>query len=210
MKLVIFDFDGTIIDTETAWYYIYRDVLQHEYQFKLELEHFLKIVGTTDDMLFDFLDKSMSNTLDRVLFNQQIEKHFSLHRKNLSLREGVIELIEKLTESGVQLAIASSSTKEWVMGFLEEYNLFSHFSTVKTKDDVKMVKPDPSLYLEVLKDHSITPKDAVAIEDSVYGSLAAIRAGIKCIVVPNMITKTLNFPEEVTHFDSFMDVNLFK
>ncbi|MFK4997151.1 HAD hydrolase-like protein [Bacillus sp. N9] len=76
IKAIIFDFDGTIIDTEAAWFDLYRARLKADYQYDLALEDFIKVVGTKDDALFDFIDQSLDNPIDRKAFNKGILSDF--------------------------------------------------------------------------------------------------------------------------------------
>lgn len=203
MNAIIFDFDGTIIDTETAWYNIYREVLIEDYNYDLKLESFLTIVGTTDEVLFDFIDKSLDTPLNREHFNKRIQSQFHENRGQLQLRPGVMDFILYLQKMDIHLGIASSSNREWVTGFLKDFDLTSYFPVVRTADDVDVVKPDPALYLKAVNDFDIPTENALAIEDSVNGSLAALKAGIHCFVIPNTITQELTFPDKVVIFDSF-------
>ncbi len=107
IKAVIFDFDGTIIDTETAWFEIYRTLLKEDHQFDLTLEEFVKIVGTTNETLFDFIDQSLESPLDRNGFTEKAREHFLKIKDGLVLRDGFLEILESIKDSGVQLALAS-------------------------------------------------------------------------------------------------------
>jgi putative hydrolase of the HAD superfamily len=93
------------------------------------------------------------------------------------------------------LGVASSSGREWVEGYLKLFELRHHFEVLFTREDVVRVKPDPALYSLAVNALGVLPADAVAIEDSRNGMLAAKAAGLKCVVVPNEITRQLLFPE---------------
>ncbi|WKB36613.1 HAD-IA family hydrolase [Terrilactibacillus sp. S3-3] len=75
---------------------------------------------------------------------------------------------------------------------------------------MKRVKPDPELYMQSLRCLGVEPKEALAIEDSFNGSLAAKRAGMYCIVVPNAVTKQMPFGHVDGCFHSLKDVSLKK
>jgi putative hydrolase of the HAD superfamily len=91
---------------------------------------------------------------------------------------------------------------------LKRFRLDAYFSVIKTKDDVREVKPDPELYLRVLEALRLKPEEAVAIEDSVNGSTAALRAGIPCYIIPNRVTKGSRFPEQAVVLDDFCRIPL--
>jgi beta-phosphoglucomutase-like phosphatase (HAD superfamily) len=79
---------------------------------------------------------------------------------------------------------------------------------VRTAADVRQVKPDPELYLSALAALGVEPHFALAIEDSRNGMLAAKRAGMRCLVVPNLITSTLDFSEADHVLESLEDITL--
>ena len=87
----------------------------------------------------------------------------------------------------------SSSPRAWVQGYLEKLGLFGCFERVVCADDVRRTKPEPDLYLRVLDLLGVRADEAIALEDSPNGVLAAKRAGLFCIAVPNAVTCRLCF-----------------
>jgi len=92
---------------------------------------------------------------------------------------------------GPTLAIASSSRK-WVEGHLLRLGLLDRFHILRCSGDVPRVKPDPALCLAVLEATAVRAGDALALEDSPNGVLAAKRAGLACAAVPNALTARLD------------------
>ncbi|KAF6602372.1 HAD-IA family hydrolase, partial [Bacillus sp. EKM417B] len=78
---------------------------------------------------------------------------------------------------------------------LKELGLFDEFEVIQTADDVEEVKPNPELYLKAAEHLGVEPSECLAFEDSVNGSIAAKRAGMKCVIVPNKVTSALLFEE---------------
>lgn len=64
IKAIIFDFDGTLVDTETLWYKMYKDVLLEKYEVHLPLEEFAKVIGTTDEALYSYVHSQTKTTID--------------------------------------------------------------------------------------------------------------------------------------------------
>jgi HAD superfamily hydrolase (TIGR01509 family) len=108
----------------------------------------------------------------------------------------------------LRIGLASSSTFAWVAGYLEIHNLTHYFETKRTRDDVVKVKPNPELYLKALTDLGVLPIEAIAFEDSPNGSLAAKRAGMYCVIIPNTITGGLVFGETDLRIDSMEQMSL--
>jgi putative hydrolase of the HAD superfamily len=98
-------------------------------------------------------------------------------------------------KNGLKIGLASSSGREWVVGYLQKLEIIGYFETIITRDDVEKVKPDPALYIKALQNLGISGKEAIAFEDSLHGSNAAMSAGIHCIVVPNPVTSHMEFKD---------------
>ena len=205
IKAVIFDFDGTIIDTETIWFQVFEELLKEKFNIDLPLEEFAKSIGTTDEAFFQYIEAQTGMKIDEKEINQLARERFLEKREILEVREGVVEKLEEAKELGYRIGLASSSSREWVEGFLRQFNLWEYFSVVKTREDVVKVKPDPALYLKALEDMQVEPHEALAIEDSLNGAMAAIEAGMKCIVIPNQVTSFLTFHEKTIRSESFGD-----
>lgn len=203
LKAVIFDFDGTIIDTESLWFQIYKEVLADEHKIELTLEEFAQCIGTKDDVLYDFINTQTTNPVNRVDIETKVKEKVNLLKETLILRDGVYNLINEAKRLGLKVGIASSSNRSWIDEFLTKFNLHQFFDVIKTSEDVENVKPDPALYIKAVESLGIKPNEALAIEDSVNGSLAAVQAGLKCLVIPNQVTSFLAFPKEVSLYDDF-------
>lgn len=206
MKAVIFDFDGTIMDTESMWYEVYCDVLQSNYHYSLKLEDFSKIIGTVNDVLMEQLEREIGNDFDRVTFGNEVDEEFKKRDHSVICREGILKLIRFFSENKIKLAIASSSSMKWIKTHLDQLELTSYFPIILCSDYVEKVKPDPELYIKALEQLGVDAKEAVAIEDSGHGASAAIQAGIKTYVIPNPVTSFLRFPKEVLKYESFYDL----
>jgi putative hydrolase of the HAD superfamily len=207
IKAVIFDFDGTIIDTETIWFQAYKEVLLEEFGIKLPLEEFAKIIGTTNEVLFQYIENQVEIKVDPHLIHKLTDQRFLEKKGILDVREGVRKKLIEAKQLGLKIGLASSSSREWVEGFLRQFELWNYFSVIKTKEDVIKVKPDPALYLKALEDLEVEPQEALAIEDSANGVLSAVEAGLKCIVIPNQVTALLNFHEKSIRSESFLDID---
>lgn len=208
IKALVFDFDGTIIDTETLWFQTFKEVLLEEYQIHLPLEEFAKVIGTTDEVLYSYIDSQATTPIKHEELTKKVSEKVHLTKMELTPREGVKELILEAHGKGVKLGIASSSERKWIEEFLDHIKLREYFSVIKSKDDVMKVKPNPELYVKAVQDLIVLPHEAIAIEDSINGSVAAIEAGLSTIVVPNDVTSFLEFDKRVRVYKSFLDVNL--
>ncbi|EKN66125.1 HAD superfamily hydrolase [Neobacillus bataviensis LMG 21833] len=205
IKAVIFDFDGTIIDTETIWFHVFQELLEEKFKLDLPLEEFAKSIGTTDDEFFQYIESQIGMKINLNEINTLAKERFLEKKGILEVREGVKEKLDEAKGLGYKIGLASSSSREWVEGFLKQFDLWEYFSVIKTSEDVDKVKPDPELYLKALEELRVEPQEALAIEDSLNGALAAIEAGMTCIVIPNQVTAFLNFHEKAIRSETFAD-----
>lgn len=194
IKALVFDFDGTIIDTETAWYIAFRDAYK-EHGVNLTLEMYSQCIGTSLKTFnpYEYLITDLNLPIDREAFRESVQlQHAALMNKE-QVRPGIQNYLEAARDAGLKLAVASSSKREWVEQHLEQLKLKNYFEVIRTADDVAHVKPDPELYNQALEALGVTADEAVAIEDSPNGARAAAAAGIHCVVISNTITGTLDF-----------------
>ncbi|MCL6458920.1 MAG: HAD family hydrolase [Gorillibacterium sp.] len=208
IKAVIFDFDGLILDTETHEFVSYQELFQ-EHGVELSLDVWGKGIGTISDFdPYAHLDECVGQTLNRANLKKLREENFDLRLAAETLRPGVEEYIKAAKSAGLRVGLASSSPAAWVLGHLRHYGILDLFECIRSSDDVTNVKPDPELYLQVLDEFGITPDEALVFEDSPNGALAAERAGIRCVVVPNMVTNNLTFGQVTHRIDSMADIPL--
>ncbi|PEC48873.1 HAD family hydrolase [Bacillus sp. AFS077874] len=207
IKAVIFDFDGLIVDTESVWFEAYKEVLQR-YEVELTLQKFSEVIGTSDEILFNFINSNLKEPIEKELIEQMAKGLVDEKLLEPALRENVEDYLISAKNAGLQIALASSSSREWVESFLKKLNIYEYFSVIKTKDDVKKVKPDPELYLKAIEEIGVQASEAVAFEDSLNGLIAATKAGLHCVIVPNQVTSHLKFENHSLRLSSMAEKSL--
>jgi len=116
--------------------------------------------------------------------------------------------ITEAKRRGLKLAVASSSSHSWVDSHLDRLGHREDFEVIKCRDDVPHAKPAPDLYLAALAALGLDASEVIAFEDSINGSLAAKRAGIFCVAVPNSFMRADNFEHVDLRLDSLAAVPL--
>lgn len=204
----IFDFDGLILDTETVEYKIWRTLLA-TYGVDLLIEDWRRCVGASFAAFhpLDYLESKLGHALpERSSLQISAADRALEETKRTPAQPGVIEFIKAASENQMKLAVASSSPRQWVMGHLENLGLVQYFSFVCTAEDVSRVKPAPDLYLLAVTKLNVNPGACIAFEDSTNGLTAAKDAGLTCVVVPNGITKFMDFSRADWCYQSFEDI----
>jgi putative hydrolase of the HAD superfamily len=146
-----------------------------------------------------------------MVFFFQMHKTHNLYEQKvhtLTLREGVIEYLQSAQKLGFKIGLASSSSKKWVEEFLRQFDIRSYFEVIKTSDDVHLVKPDPELYIQAISSLGVEATEAIAFEDSKNGLIAALGAGMKCVIVPNPVTILLEFKGHSFRLESMGEMGL--
>ncbi|MCQ6559182.1 HAD family hydrolase [Paenibacillus mendelii] len=209
IKGVIFDFDGLIIDTESAWFEAIGEIY-NEHGAYLPLETWTKCVGTSHDAFDPYLH--LAEIADRPVNIEEIKKtalvkHDYLMQRRV-LRPGVLDYLNEAQQLGLRIGIASSSHLAWVQRFVDLFDIAGYFSCIRTADFVQKVKPDPELYLQALAALELKPEEAVCFEDSPNGAKAAHAAGLNVVIVPNAITEGLTFGPHKLRMNSMEERSL--
>lgn len=194
LKALIFDFDGLILDTETPLLQSWREVFDR-HQFPIDAGALARIIEVSREPpeAYILLEAMPGTPIDREsLRAARLAREAQLISEQRPL-PGVESILAKARAVGLKTAIASNSPLSWIDPHLVRLNLASSFQCIRSKDDVRRVKPDPELYLTVLADLSIGASEAVAFEDSPIGAEAARRAGVVCVAVPNSATAGLTW-----------------
>jgi HAD superfamily hydrolase (TIGR01509 family) len=190
IKALIFDFDGLIMDTESpevdGWKAIYAEYGQ-EFPLQVWLQ---EVIGSTIAN-FDpasHLAARLGRELDLPALRARVRRH-RLQKLSISPSlPGVMDYLEAARRLGLRLAVASSSEHAWVEKYLNQLGLLQAFEVIICREDVRNIKPEPDLFLAVLEALKLQAKDVLVFEDSQNGVLAARRAGLRVVAVPNPIT----------------------
>lgn len=208
IKGVIFDFDGLIVDTETTWYEAFKEVFWESHHISLDLMKYSECIGTGNDVLYRYFREIAGDSVNCELLEEHAAVRYESMMKAPDLREGVKEYLDEAKQHHMKIALASSSSKQWVHTYLEKLNIIEYFEVINTKDDVSNIKPDPELYNKTLMDLGLSPKETIVFEDSLNGLRAAKQAGIRCVIVPNNVTRHLKFEHFDDRIDSMAEITL--
>jgi putative hydrolase of the HAD superfamily len=190
---VIFDFDGTVLDSETPEYESHRRFFA-DHGVELTREEWCTGVGIVqpDTHWYDWLCGRAAAPPTFQQFRDETRRYF---RESVQMEPmpGISALLGALVAAGVPRAIASTASADWVVSAIGELGLIPSFTTIVTGDQVKRGKPAPDVYLEAARRLAVEPARCVAIEDSGPGLASARAAGMKTVAIPHPINTAHDF-----------------
>jgi HAD superfamily hydrolase (TIGR01509 family) len=182
----VFDNDGLLLDTEEAWTRAERTLFARRQRDFTDADK-RTLIGSSRSMAAVKLEALLDRPdQGEALMDELLELVMDEALHGVAPRPGALELIARLSEAGVPLAVASNSEPQFVERVLAGAGLLDGgpFATIVTVADIEQPKPEPDIYLEACRRLGVAPADAVALEDSPIGVAAAAAAGMFVIGVP--------------------------
>ena len=209
LQTVIFDMDGVIVDTEPVHNYAYY---QHFKELGIEVsaEMFATFTGNSTKNVFQKIKEHFGVTEDiptlvekkRSLFNDAFDT-----KTDLFLLEGVEDLIKQLHQNGIQLILASSSSKVTINRVFNRFKLDTYFSHIVSGEDFPQSKPNPDIFLEAVRLSKSNKENCIVIEDSTNGIKAAHAAGVFCVGYRSVNSKKQDYSLANLVIDSFEELD---
>ena len=187
IEAVIFDLDGTLIDTEKFFQQAWLEAsAQHGYILKPEMRLKLRSLGHpfNENQFREWFgnecDFSCIQTLCKKIFRAISEE------RGIELKPGAKELLEFLKEKKMITVLSTSGNTERAEYCLKKTGILQYFDKLVCSDMVQYGKPSPDTYLYACHVLNIDPKNIFAVEDSPNGVSSAFAAGCKVIMVPDL------------------------
>ncbi len=208
MFAVVFDFDGTILDSETPEYESHRRCCA-DYGVHLSEDQWCTGVGILqpDTHWFDWLCARTTSPPTFERFRDATRVYFR-ERVLMEPMPGIRALLDALVAAGVPRAVGSTAPSGWVLPALDDLQLTASFTVVVTGDQVERGKPAPDVYLEAARRLGIEARRCVAIEDSGPGLAAARAAGMKTVAIPHPLSRTHDLSRADLHAASATDLRV--
>lgn len=186
MKLIIFDLDGTLVDSEELYAKSDAEFLeQFGIEFTTELQNHM--VGIGSGNFVDWLRTTHNVQKERdELLTLKDDIYLQNAYGKINFFPEMKKLVEDLYKSGTDLVIASGSTPRVIHEVLKMTASDHFFREQVSSEYVESGKPEPDVFLEAARRMNIAPEDCLVFEDSVHGVIAAKRAGMKCIAIPTV------------------------
>jgi HAD superfamily hydrolase (TIGR01509 family) len=190
IKGVIFDLDGTLIDSMWIWKEIDIQFLSKRgIELPDDLQKAIEGMSFTETAIYFKERFSLKESIEAIKAEWNAMA-YEFYTNKVPLKDGVMEFIKDLKDRGLKLGIGTSNSRELAIEVLKRHNILPYFDTLRTSCEVKKGKPYPDVFLKVAEDLNITPEKCLVFEDTYAGVLAAKRAGMKVIAVKD----ELSFP----------------
>ncbi|MFE2142741.1 HAD family hydrolase [Streptomyces sp. NPDC059456] len=185
MISVIFDLDGTLVDSEPNYYESGRRTLARHGVTGFTWEQHARFIGIgTLETLEILRDRYGIEAPVEQLLAEQNAAYLELARTGTEAFPEMRRFVERLHAEGVPMAVASGSSREAIDAVLAGTGLDALLTTVVSAEEVPHGKPAPDVFLEAARRLGADPADCVAVEDAAPGAQAARAAGMACVAVP--------------------------
>ena len=208
IKYVIFDKDGTLIDTEPFFEISW---VKTGAKWKLpgtDTNYYANIAGKSIVKSIEFLRETYGEELDAEAFMaERLQIVWEMMEGDIPLKAGCLELLDFLKENGIKIAIATSTVEKIAARNLERLGLFEKCDALVTGDMVKNGKPAPDIFIEAGKRIGAVPEETLVVGDSSFDIIGGARAGMRpCMVIDHDPPSDEAKPLCYKVFDSLFDV----
>ncbi|MDG9720971.1 HAD family phosphatase [Streptomyces sp. DH24] len=182
---VVFDLDGTLVDSEPNYYEAGRRVLaEHGVPDFTWADHERYVGISTQDTVALWKERYGLRAPVEELLADKNRRYLALARAGTRVYPEMRAFVGLLAAEGVPMAVASGSSPEAIEAILAGTGLDAHLRTVVSADEVPRGKPAPDVFLAAARRLGADPADCVVLEDAAPGVVAAHAAGMRCIALP--------------------------
>jgi len=186
VKLCIFDMDGLLLDSERAMWTPSQRQACAEQGYVLTHEIHAQYMGMSFSDAKNIL-KSYFKDLDfEKLINRTLELNNDYIEKGLPLKKGALELLTYCKNNNIKTCIGTSTLRQATLKTLKVIDMLKMFDEVVCGDDIKHGKPNPDIYLKCHSLFNVDKSETLVFEDSQSGGIAAIKAGLRLCLVPDL------------------------
>lgn len=186
IKTVIFDMDGVLVDSEYTFLETKTDMLKTA-GFPKDISYQYQFMGTTFEVMWTIMKEELGlpESISFYINDMNERREVMIARDGIRAIKGAQDLVKRLFEAGFKLAVASSSPRHEIVRAMTELGLVDYFEVLVSGEEVAHSKPAPDVFLAAAERLGVSAQDAIIIEDTKNGSLAARRAGAYVIGFEN-------------------------
>ena len=209
-RAFIFDFDGTLVDSERHYQHIIPRVFEALSDAQWTEEDQKKMVGISAAGGHRIFVEDYGIDVTFARYVELLEYHAEdFYRHRIGLMPGALACIERLAIAGLPMAIASSNREPFIRLALKRMGIEHHFPVISSSDDVApdRAKPEPDIYLLAAKRLGLSPRECIAVEDSIPGITSAKTAGMFCIAMRTEFNQGIDLTKADVELASFDDLD---
>ena len=195
IKLVIFDVDGTLIDSESVYVKAALKNLEVNH-YNIPMSAIMGIIGQNKVAGQKLIESTQDDSFNYDKYLQDFRKirEELLKKEPYKLKKGALNILNYCKKHDIKMAIATSTAKDKQTKVLTELGIIDYFDYMVFGDEIKNSKPAPDIYLKVYEHYNIDKDEMIIYEDSKNGILSAHNAGIKVVYIKDIV----DVEEEVT------------
>ena len=188
IKGAIFDMDGTMFDSEQLSVLGWTKASE-EMGFEIPMDFMLSCMGLPANVIAQMFVERYGKDFDYQNFRDRKITHMTavIERDGVPVKPGLFELLDHLHAKQIPCAVATSTSEERAMYMLNTAGVKGYFQAIICGDMIENGKPAPDIYLKAAEALALDPADCMALEDSRNGIISASRAGMKAVLIPDMI-----------------------
>lgn len=193
MNTIIFDMDGTLIKSEEKYFYIWQELVNNK-GFPLDVAFYQTLLGrpTTTIKQHFIAHYGAEFPFDELFTEFLRRREIATATGDFEIMDGAEEFLQSCLQKNITCCLATSSHQAEATTILKKLNLFDYFSYTSFGDQVKVGKPDPEIFLNILAKAQVSAEDCLVFEDSISGVRAA--QGAKLLVY--YLTNFMDLPQE--------------
>lgn len=188
IKLVIFDVDGTLVDSEVV--FVKAAIKNMEVNgYNIPMSAIMGIIGQNKVAGQKLIESTQDDSFDYDKYIKDYEKIRSeiLENEPLKLKKGAINILNYCKEHDIKMAIATSTYREKQIKVLTNLGIIGYFDYMVFGDEIKNSKPAPDIYLKVYEHYNLDKDEMIIYEDSNNGILSGYNAGIKVVYIKDIV-----------------------
>ncbi|MDP4143558.1 MAG: HAD family phosphatase [Bacillota bacterium] len=187
IKSIIFDMDGLMFDTERLSFASWRQAAG-KYGYEIEEEILKKTLGTnlirTKEIYIQHFGQQFP--IDEIVKDRFEIAEQHIIENGVSVKEGLYVLLDYLNSLDIKKAVATSTSRERATNLIKMANVYEHFDYIICGDEIEQGKPHPEIFLKAAEKLGCLPENCMVLEDSQTGILAAYRAGMMPVMIPDL------------------------
>ncbi len=208
LSTVLFDFDGTLVDSERFYYHAWAPILAEDFQVHISFQDWIdSFAGHTLAHNLEFLaEHHQVQTSTEYMWKRTREAYAKQDMLSISLMPYALEIIQFFSEQHIQIGLVTSNFLPAVERILKHHELYSYFNFFVTREDVVEPKPQPECYLLAIEKSKTSPAEILVIEDTITGATAAVKAGLTCFGVSKQLSEQKKLKTSVPVFEDLHQV----